>query len=68
MNVHIDTENPKAIALIEYLKSLDFVSLESTYEIPESHKLEAMEAKAEYIQDPSKGKSFDQVVKSIKNR
>jgi hypothetical protein len=64
MTIHIDLENPKGIALLEYLRSLDYVTIDSEYEIPESHKAEAMEA--EYDINPSQGKTIKETIEAIK--
>ncbi|MFT5056568.1 MAG: hypothetical protein ACI80H_001283 [Pseudoalteromonas distincta] len=66
MTIHIDLENPKGIALLEYLRSLDYVTIDSEYEIPESHKAEAMDAKAEYDINPSQGKTIKETIEAIK--
>ena len=67
MTIHIDLENPKGVALLEYLRSLEYVTIDSEYVILEAHKAEAMEAKAEYDKDPNLGKTIKETINTIKN-
>ena len=60
-------KNPNAVALVEYLSSLDFVCLENEYVIPESHKNEARESEAEYKRI-NVGDSVDETIHAIKNK
>ncbi len=69
MILTIDTENPQAKALVEYLRTLEFVRLqEDPNDIPDWHKIIVRESAAEYHKDNSIGENWKDVLKEIEQK
>lgn len=68
MILTIDTKNPQAKALVEYLRTLEFVSIKEDFEIPEWHKEAVKRSHQEYLTNPESAQPWREVLKDIEQK
>lgn len=67
---HIDTTSAEAKALVDYLRTLDFIQEENTssYKLTEKQIQIVEERREKYISGKDKGSTWEEVTERIKNR
>ncbi|MBL1281180.1 MAG: hypothetical protein COA33_012955 [Fluviicola sp.] len=65
---HIDDSNPRAKALLEFVRTLDFVKKETSTGIPEWQQELTLKRLQELDKDPSKAIDFDDMLNELEKK